>query len=165
MTIFVELIYYIIPTRVRSTKGGYVFTGVCLFEGGGYPGLWHQVPSQPLAPGPFWEVPPSPVNGPVQSPVPGPVGGGDTPARTGQAPPRTGQGYPSRQERGYSPSPGQDRGTHLINMRATNATPRAVRLLRSRRRTFLFLLNSKHVSHYLFRNHIISTVFDPCLAS
>ena len=54
--------HLLITARVRSTTGGYVFTGVCLFKGVGYPGLWSQVPSQPLVPGPFWGA--TPISGP-----------------------------------------------------------------------------------------------------
>ena len=62
--------------RVRSTTGGYLFTGICLLTRG-YPSLWSQVPSQPLVPCPVWglqqywsHVPymrcPSPVTGPAE---------------------------------------------------------------------------------------------------
>ena len=51
----------IVTTRVRSTTGGYVFTGICLLtrgkEGGCYPSLWSQVPSQPLVPCAFLGFP------------------------------------------------------------------------------------------------------------
>ena len=40
------LLKVIITARVRSTTGGYVFTGVCLFGGGGYPSLWSQILSR-----------------------------------------------------------------------------------------------------------------------
>ena len=51
---------------------------------GGYPGLWSQVPSQPLVQGPLKKgVPPGPVTGPVQSPIPGPPGGTQSIKRQG----------------------------------------------------------------------------------
>ena len=102
----------IFTTRVRSTTQGYVFTGVCLFGGGGQAPVPSPFPAsgprsfrRGITPSPVtgpvqspvwglaWGVPPSPVTGPVQSPVPGPAWG--TPARTGQGiSPRTGQGVP-----------------------------------------------------------------------
>ena len=129
----------------------------CL-SAGGYSSLWSQV----LLGG---GLPPSPVTGPVQSPVPGPAGGGypsqdrTGPPGTGQGTPQTKQGVPPSQDRGY-PFPqdktgvptGQDKGypqtggiplertggTPPPGVRASDAMPRAVRLLQSRRRTFLF---------------------------
>ena len=121
---FKSMVISIFTTLARGTTGGYVFTGVCLFRG---------VP-RPLVSGPFSTFGPtilsrerSPVTGPLQSPVPGSAGAypqtghpSSTPRdRTGSTPYWTGQGVPVH--------------------RASDTTPRAVRLLRSRRRTFLFL--------------------------
>ena len=119
-------------------------------------------PVQSPVPGPVRGCIPSPVTGLIKSPVPGPAMGWgvDIPARTGGTPastgdsPQLGQGAPpARTEQGVppptllvsrggmttSPPPSTDR-------RASDVTSQAVRLLRSRRRTFLLkILSQKSV--------------------
>ena len=119
---------------------------------------WSQVLSRGVG------VPHSPVTGSIVRPVPGPIWwgvgvtsilswlGGVPQSCPGWEPflfvlvPQRGQGYPSRQDWStLSPQPGQewlDRtryGYHpLCFPQNEQATPRAVHLLRSHRRTFLF---------------------------
>ena len=119
----------IVTARARSTTGGNVFTGVCLFrEGipvlGSFLGLWSQI----LSPGGTLSMAgstPGQGNAPARMGYPpGQVRMGYTPARTGVTPSQVRMGYPP------SP-PGQDRTAER-----TLATRWAVCLLRSRR-TFL----------------------------
>ena len=110
---------FIITACVRSTTGGYVFTGVCLSTlWGGYPMV-----SGPLVSGPFWRVPLGlwslvlswGVGGNLVRPVAGVEGWY----------PWTGQGHHTDRTRGTPQSGGQ-------------ATLQVVRLLRSHRKTFLW---------------------------
>ena len=116
-----EAVVLLPPTyKVR----GKIMFSVCQSTGGGI--------LQPLIPGPFqgWGVLSQVLLG-VEYP------------QQGLSPPP----YPSGQD-GYSPS--QDKGTpHPLYERADDATPRAVRLLWSRRRTFLLLVNKHPLFSFL----------------
>ena len=89
----------IIISRGRSTREGNVFT--LSVHQRGYPSLLSQVPSQSVFPGPFQEVLPMLVTGPV----PGPTGM---------------EGYPSQDRTGVTPP----------DMRVNDVMPWAVPLLR-----------------------------------
>ena len=96
-------------------------------------------------------VPPTPVTGPVQSPGGG--WGGGYPSLWSQVPSShcsqvlSGEGIPlvlstvlsevPSTQQWYPPQTGQGVPPHLPDMRASDATPRAVRLLWSCKRTFL----------------------------
>ena len=102
-----------------------------------FPSLWSQVPSHLLVLYPFRGLTRSPITGTVQSPVPCPAW--DLP-QSGQD-----RGYPRDRTAGIPQDrtgstlhgTGQDRRYPLPpDRRVSDATPLAIRLLRSSRRTF-----------------------------
>ena len=129
--------------RVRSTREDKVFSLFVHGRGEGVPpDYWSQALSEA-------GDTPSSITGPVQSPVPGPArgrGGGGTLARIGIPSSRQDQDRGTRGVPLFWPCPGHPSSP---SRRASDATPRAVSLLRSRRRTFLFKNKNEFILFFI----------------